>query len=496
MADGQLFGLFHCGGTEIAISGTELVEVVGLGDGLMPAPSVPPYVLGLLDLRGSPVPVVDLALLLGRRSEPKSAPIAAVIDHRGYRLGIAADALGPLLRVQPADIHAIEHSPGACPAVLKAVIRRPAGGGMAQVLDLAALLTSESLLLTRGREGRSKAATEQRIVHLVFTCADRSFALPASAVQGILEDQEIAHSPFIGGACIGLVRSRGRVIPVIDVAGLLGLPAAARQKRVELVVLLTPDGPVALQVSRRENILGWRAADIVPTAAMGEVRPGLIRGLARSGEAEVFVLDPDALAAPDVRALAKGHSDLFGRLGGRAAPVAAASAQLGEEPVGEPVRAYLVFEAGLTWLVAMDQVVEVIAAPAPAELRGAVSARMGGVLIHRSRSVSFVDLCGLVGARRADEPHGIIVQAEGQFFGFQVSRVTATVTAALRRLPTRILSTSLGADAALVRRHASFASWTEAAGVRSAVLLDLPALALDACGAADEALLTEAGIMA
>jgi purine-binding chemotaxis protein CheW len=501
MAEGQLFGLLHCGGTEIAISGTELVEVVGLGDGLMPAPSVPPYVIGLLDLRGAPLPVIDLALLLGRCSEPQPAPIAAVIDHRGYRLGIAADALGPLLQVKGSDIHPIEQSPGAYPAVLKAVIRRPGGGGMAQVLDLAALLTCESLLMTRAREGRSKAVTEQSIVHLVFTCADRRFALPAAAVQGILEDQAIAHSPFTGGACIGLVRSRGRVIPVIDVAGLLGLPSAARQLLVELVVLLTPDGPVALQVSRRENILGWRPADIVPTAAMGEVRPGLIRGLARSDEGEVFVLDPEALAAPDVRALAKGHSDLFGRLEGSAAPGtahgAAHGAVVSTRAIEEPVRAYLIFEAGLTWLVAMDQVVEIIAAPEPAALRGAVSARLGGVLIHRSRSVSFIDLCGLVGARCGAEPHGIVVQAEGQFFGVQVSRVTATVKAALRHPPTRILSTSQSEDAALVRRHASFACWTEGAGVRSAVLLDLAALALDAYSMVGEASLpAEARVMA
>jgi purine-binding chemotaxis protein CheW len=494
MADGQLFGLLHCGGAEIAVSGTELVEVVSLGDGLMPAPSVPPYVLGVLDLRGSPVPVIDLALLLGRRAEPEPAPIAAVIDHRGYRLGLAAAALGPLLRVTPDDIHPMEQNPGGYAAVLKAVIHRPDGGGMAQVLDLAALLTCESLLVTRGRDGRSKTAAAPRIVHLVFTCADRSFALPASAVQEILEDQAIAPSPFTGGDCIGLVRSRGRVIPVIDMAGLLGLPAAARQPRVELVVLLTPDGPVALQVSRRESILSWRAADIVPTTAMGEVRPGLIRGLARNGEAEVFVLDPDALAAPDVRALAKGHSDLFGRLEGAAAKVgAAASTRAVEAAVDAASRAYLVFEAGLTWLVAMDQVVEIIAAPEAAALRGAVSPRLGGVLIHRSRSVSFIDLCGLLGTGHGPEPHGIIVQAEGQFFGFQVSRATATLKAALRCLPTRILSTSQGEDAALVRRHARFACWTEAAGVvRSAVLLDLPALALDAYSAAA----AEAGVMA
>jgi purine-binding chemotaxis protein CheW len=503
MADGQLFGLLCCGGTEIAVSGSELVEVVGLGDGLMPAPSVPPYVIGLLDLRGSPVPVIDLAVLLGRRSAPVPTPIVAVIVNHGYRLGIAADELGPLVRAEPADIHAIEHSPGGYPAILKAVICRPGGGGMAQVLDLAALLTSESLPLARGREGRSKAAAEQRIVHLVFTCANRSFALPAFAVQEILEDQTIAHSPFTGGVCIGLVRSRGRVVPVIDVAELLGLPSVVRQPLVELVVLLTPDGPVALQVSRRENILSWQPAEIVPTTAMGEVRRGLIRGLARNGEAEVFVLDPDALAAPDVRALAKGHSDLFGRLDGSAGPGAAkgsaraTAAAASTRGADEARAAYLIFEAGLTWLVAMDQVVEIIAAPAPAELRGAVSARLGGVLIHRSRSVSFIDLCGLVGAQSGPEPHGILVRGEGQFFGFQVSRVMATLKAALRRPAIRILSTSRGEHAALVRRHASFACWTEPTGVRSAVLLDLSALALDAySAAADEALPVETGVMA
>jgi len=262
----------------------------------------------------------------------------------------------------------------------------------------------------------------------------------------------------------------------IDAARLLGLPVTARQQRVELVVMLTPEGPVALQVSQREDIFAWRPSDIVPTAALGDVRPGLIRGLARHGGSEVFVLDPDAVAAPDVRALTKGHRALFGKLDGAEAAIRDGTAAM----AAEESRAYLIFEAGLTWMVAMDEVVEIIAAPDPAELRGALSARSAGVLTHRSRLVSFVDLCGLVGAPHGPEPHGIIVEAAGAFFGFQVSRVTATAKAAIRRMPMRILSTSRGEDPALVRRHACFVSWTEAGAIRSAVLLDLPALALEA----------------
>jgi chemotaxis signal transduction protein len=67
MADGQLFGVLHCAGIDIAISGAELIEVVSLSRGLMAAALVPPYVLGLHDLRGSPVPVIDLSVILGRR---------------------------------------------------------------------------------------------------------------------------------------------------------------------------------------------------------------------------------------------------------------------------------------------------------------------------------------------------------------------------------------------------------------------------------------------
>ena len=491
MADGQLFGVLHCAGIDIAISGAELIEVVSLSRGLMAAALVPPYVLGLHDLRGSPVPVIDISVILGRRAAPETAPIAAVIDHGGYRLAIAAEALGPLLRVGPGEMHPIEQTKGSYPAVLKAVLTVPGGappGGMVQVLDLAALLTCESLLLTRSRGRVAKDAAEPRTVYLVFTCAGRSFALPAFAVQEILQDQPVEHSPFAGSGCIGMARSRGRVVPVVDAARLLGLPTAARQQRVELVVMLTPEGAVALQVSQREDVLAWREADIAPTGAMGEVCPGLIRGLARKDVrqegrqevTEVFVLDPEALVTPDLRALARGHRDLFGKLDGRKAnPRSATTATAAEVP-----RAYLVFEAGITWLVAMEQVVEIIAAPEPTELRGAVSARLGGVLIHRRRSVSFIDLCGLVGAPRGAEPHGIIVEAEGQFFGFQVSRVVATVKAAVRQASTGILSTSRSSEAALVRRHARFVHWTAAEGVRSAVLLNLLALALDTYGAA------------
>ena len=477
MAEGQLFGVLRCGGIDIAVNGADLIEVVSLSGDLTAAALAPPYVLGLHDLRGSPVPVIDLPVLLGRREKPEPAPIAAVIEHGGYRLAIAAEELGALLQVEPGDVHPIEQNQGGSPAVLKAVLYQP-GGGMVQVLDLASLLTCDSLTLTRSRGRAAKTATQPRAVYLIFTCAGRRFALPASAVQELLEDRPIEHSPFAGGGCLGMIRSRGRAVPVIDAARLLGLPLGDRPDRGELVVMLTAEGPVALKVSRREDILSWREADIAPTAAMGEVCPGLVRGIARTNGAEVLVLDPEALAATEVRALARGHRELFGKLDGMAADGPhATAAEAAEVP-----RAYVIFEAGLTWLVAMEQVVEIIDSPDPAELRGAASARQGGVLIHRSRSVSFIDLCGLVGAPRGPEPHGIIVKAEGQFFGFQVTRVVATAKAAVRRAPMGILSTNRGEEATLVRRHASFVYWKSGEGMRSAVLLDLRTLALDAYG--------------
>lgn len=66
-------------------------------------PHAPDYVRGVINLRGTVLPVVDLALRLGIRSqEPNERSVIIVVDIGGRAVGLRVDAVSDILSV-PSD---------------------------------------------------------------------------------------------------------------------------------------------------------------------------------------------------------------------------------------------------------------------------------------------------------------------------------------------------------------------------------------------------------
>jgi purine-binding chemotaxis protein CheW len=73
-------------------------------------PHAPDYVRGVINLRGTVLPVVDLALRLGIRSqEPNERSVIIVVDIGGRAVGLRVDAVSDILSV-PSD--ALQPPPG------------------------------------------------------------------------------------------------------------------------------------------------------------------------------------------------------------------------------------------------------------------------------------------------------------------------------------------------------------------------------------------------
>jgi purine-binding chemotaxis protein CheW len=98
--------LLRLEGHEYALPLGHVVEVVRMA-ALAPVPDAPRHVLGLLDLRGRVVPVLDLRRRLGLApAEPGLSTPICVVEAGGRGFGLVADAvtdvrplLGPVERV-------------------------------------------------------------------------------------------------------------------------------------------------------------------------------------------------------------------------------------------------------------------------------------------------------------------------------------------------------------------------------------------------------------
>ena len=93
---------------EYAVDVLSVKEIIEYGD-VTTVPGTPVHVRGVINLRGSVVPVVDLAVKLGRAESPLSRRSCIVIVEtslRGERVvtGVVADAVNQVIEFSPDDI--------------------------------------------------------------------------------------------------------------------------------------------------------------------------------------------------------------------------------------------------------------------------------------------------------------------------------------------------------------------------------------------------------
>jgi purine-binding chemotaxis protein CheW len=103
-----------------------------------PVPGAPTEVLGVINLRGQIVTVLDFGGWLGRDVNPEVRPLL-VLDHQGVVLALAVDAVHDVLRLAVADIQPVPRAGGGgSSGVLQGLIARESG--LMTLLDADALL--------------------------------------------------------------------------------------------------------------------------------------------------------------------------------------------------------------------------------------------------------------------------------------------------------------------------------------------------------------------
>lgn len=101
---------FYLAGEECAIGILRVREIIEY-DTLTKVPMTPPFIRGVINLRGSVVPVVDLAMKFGLPESPvskRTCIVIAEIDLEGEKtvMGVVADAVSQVIRFSPQEIEA------------------------------------------------------------------------------------------------------------------------------------------------------------------------------------------------------------------------------------------------------------------------------------------------------------------------------------------------------------------------------------------------------
>ena len=125
--------------------------------------------------------------------------------------------------------------------------------------------------------------------HVVFRVGSERYALPLEAVREVVLPQPpFARVPRVSQAVPGVMNLRGRVLAVVDLAALVGLPSQTlREGSGQVLVLDQGKRAVGVLIAGVQGV-----EEVEPPAGGGEA---LVRGVVASGAGAVTVLSPEAL---------------------------------------------------------------------------------------------------------------------------------------------------------------------------------------------------------
>lgn len=140
---------------------------------------------------------------------------------------------------------------------------------------------------------------------VIFSLNEQRYALPLSMVERIIRIVQVTPLPEAPEIVTGVINVQGRIIPVLNIRSLFGLPEREMNVDDQLLIAHTPENTLALLVETVGGVVNYPEKEVVK---IEDILPGAehIKGMIRLGEDIVQILDLDTiLSFKEIRSLAK-----------------------------------------------------------------------------------------------------------------------------------------------------------------------------------------------
>jgi len=340
--------LFRLNRACFAFDARTVREVLPL-PGITAVEETPPYVVGVVNLRGRVVPLIDLNLRFGHPTSPYHPDLTlVVVESDGLQAGVIVSEALDVVEIPPALIEAppLPESPERVfpPFVLGNARLEE---GVVMVLDSRLLLSwtdpagwlaellpgapeeagpvaeplpegeADRLFRERARallgDTAEADAGEGEAAALRF--GEELFALPLGQILEFSAIRQVVPLPNCPAHVVGSLSLHGEVLTVLDVRSFLGLPARPFAPSAVAVVASAAGLRAALLVDAVEGIVPVRTETLAPLPGASEDRrAGLLLGVLPSPEGALTLLDLEPLFADPRLRVGAGEDHVSGAL--------------------------------------------------------------------------------------------------------------------------------------------------------------------------------------
>jgi len=264
------FVTFMAGNEVFAVDMAPVQEIIRLPE-VVRVPLAPATLDGLANLRGKVLPIISLRRMFGFAEQAHDDATRAVVVDVGQPLGFVVDRVVSVVGVEPEqieDVGAIRSTVDT--DLLSGLIKGVGGHAMIMVLDFEKLIAREfahiaAIAKTAGRTGAlsvsaadeeedEKASDELQLVS--FNVAEQEYAIDIEDVQEIVQVPDtIIHVPHAESHVIGVMTLRSRLLPLVSLRRMFGLPDQPLDEKSRIVVLALGSSSVGVAVDGVSEVL-------------------------------------------------------------------------------------------------------------------------------------------------------------------------------------------------------------------------------------------------
>ena len=253
------FVTFFLGKECFAFPMSSVLEIIRAPEAV-PVPLTSAGLVGLANLRGEILPVVDLRKTLGLETRTFDDTTRAVVVSCGRPVALMVDRVSSVLDADPATIEPAEQGNSVADMdLLTGVIKGADGSELVQIIDVEGTVAHEFASITAPDKTRSETAIATKSNDVIAEVDDGEDGEDGTAqfVSLLVKDQEYAFAiqqvdeivrvpelitevPKAAHHVLGLMNLRGRLLPLVSLRGIFGLPEDALTEHHRIVVVRIP----------------------------------------------------------------------------------------------------------------------------------------------------------------------------------------------------------------------------------------------------------------
>jgi purine-binding chemotaxis protein CheW len=232
-------------------------------------PLAPAALEGLANLRGKVLPIISLRRLFGFPEQSHDDSTRALVVDVGQPLGFVVDRVSSVVGVDAShieDVGSISTTVNA--EVLSGLLKDVGGHPMIMMLDFAKLIEKEFAQIaslsknargTNAAEAAAKVEEEDSSDELQLVSFDvdgQEYAIAIEEVQEIVQVPEtVAHVPHSDAHVLGVMTLRNRLLPLVNLRSMFGLPHRDLDEKSRIVVLTLQGVSVGVVVDAVSEVL-------------------------------------------------------------------------------------------------------------------------------------------------------------------------------------------------------------------------------------------------